>query len=942
MAVGTNENVKYQAAGNGSNTTFATLLVAGGASEIGVWITTAAGAVTAQVAGVDYTFSNLGGTATIVFQTAPPAGSTVTFLRKTAIAQALDLTYNERLPSIQIEAQLDALVRMIRDLDARATIAFPGAEPAGNPTTLSAPAQRKGKLLAFNNNTGAMEELPKEELLSEVLGDAQAAVSAASASAASASSASSSASASASSASSSASAASASAASASNSASAASASASAAAASAVLADVTNTSVNTAISGNPAASRTAMGAVENSPAVRRATINSDVFKPLRLMLDANRSTGFKNVGDSLGNGSDEFVALFANHIAAAYPAHRVVHRILSTNNDPALNTWADTVVQAASGERYVYFPKQRISQRCSTNPLTPYATATGTLTLTVTASGMTNSPKAVSVSVVSGDVDNVLAEKMRAALAADVDVAAHCDVAASLDRVILTKKVLAAHDSTFNLAISSSGLGITNDTLSDPGVYPLSFPASEFPCPTGDFEIEAKIRVASHVLANGPIVAWWAGSAPTLDRSFSLLLSAGSRLELKYYDTSGTLRNAATGDLSASLPAAGTDWWLKASVDVDNGAGGTTTTFYKSTDGLTWTLLTTLTIAGTGIFNQATSGASIGSEGGTPLYDVRVYQVRVRNGINGPITNNTAIDNGFIGATTNFLEFGGSPQVIIENYAHSGATTNTLLEHITGRKQYETATAAGTITGDGNATVTITGAGITGSPLAVSVAVLNGDTAAVWGNKVKVQLLATPAITALYDVLGYNAGIVLRAKTARANDATLNIALANGTCTGITAAPTSANTTAGLAPWPDIWMQNNGDAFVMYSGGMNDIGAIANAHGTNWTDAVSSIVTKLLTISPQAVGILLGTNPSVVVPPNYTTAFTTWSREQHPMRMARGAALARKNNWAYLDVWTAFNEDGRALNVLIPDGVHGSSTASSEIFAPVLTRAFDFE
>jgi hypothetical protein len=256
MAVGTNENVKYQAAGNGSNTTFATLLVAGGASEIGVWITTAAGAVTAQVAGVDYTFSNLGGTATIVFQTAPPAGSTVTFLRKTAIAQALDLTYNERLPSIQIEAQLDALVRMIRDLDARATIAFPGAEPAGNPTTLSAPAQRKGKLLAFNNNTGAMEELSKAALASEVLGDAQAAVSAASASAASASSASSSASASASSASSSASAASASAASASNSASAASASASAAAASAVLADVTNTAVNAAIATDPAATRAA--------------------------------------------------------------------------------------------------------------------------------------------------------------------------------------------------------------------------------------------------------------------------------------------------------------------------------------------------------------------------------------------------------------------------------------------------------------------------------------------------------------------------------------------------------------------------------------------------------------------------------------------------------------------------------------------------------------
>jgi hypothetical protein len=674
--------------------------------------------------------------------------------------------------------------------------------------------------------------------------------------------------------------------------------------------------------------------------RRAYLDAGLFLPMRLMLAANRSTGMKNIGDSLGNGSDEFMALFANHIAAAYPSHRVIHSILSTNADPSLGTWADTVVQAASGERYLNFPNQRISQRCNTsNALS--ATGTGTLTLTVTASGMTNSPKAVTVSVVSGDTNFQLAEKMRVALLADTDVAAHCDVAASLDRVILTKKTLAAHDATFNIATSSSGLGINNDTASDMGVFNALFPASECPFPSGDFEIEAKVRVASSALVNGPIIAWWGSTIPELTRSFKLIMSAGSRLEINYYDAGGTLRSGATTDLSASLPANGTDWWLKASVDVDNGAGGTTTTFYKSTDGRTWTLLTTLTITGAGIFYQS-NGASLGSDGGTPIYGVRIYKVRVRQGINGPIINNTAIDNCNLGSTTNFIEFGGSPEFRIENYAHSGITTGGLLEHITGRKQYETATAAGTITGDGNATVTVTGAGITGSPLAVSVAVLNGDTAAVWGNKVKVQLLATPAITALYDVLGYNASIALRAKTARANDTTLNIALANDTCTGITAAATSANTTTGLAPWPDIWMQNNGDAALIYSGGMNDIGAISYINGKDWTDAVSAIIAKLKTISPQATPIILGTNPSIVVPAANATTFSTMSREQHPMRMARGASLAKANGWGYLDVWTAFYDDGRALDVLIPDGVHGSSTASTEIFAPVLTKTFDSE
>ena len=47
--------------------------------------------------------------------------------------------------------------------------------------------------------------------------------------------------------------------------------------------------------------------------------------------------------------------------------------------------------------------------------------------------------------------------------------------------------------------------------------------------------------------------------------------------------------------------------------------------------------------------------------------------------------------------------------------------------------------------------------------------------------------------------GYGTVVELTALTAAANDATLNIAIANGTCAGLTAAPTSANTTAGVAP-----------------------------------------------------------------------------------------------------------------------------------------------
>ena len=128
-------------------------------------------------------------------------------------------------------------------------------------------------------------------------------------------------------------------------------------------------------------------------------------------------------------------------------------------------------------------------------------------------------------------------------------------------------------------------------------------------------------------------------------------------------------------------------------------------------------------------------------------------------------------------------------------------TETLIPTITGSgvNQVETATAAGTITAGGNATVVVTGDDIVGSPLTVSVAVTNTDTAATWADKVRIALGAVSAITSLYTVGGATTAISLTRIVKRYNDSTLNISLANGTCTGITAAPTSANTTPGINP-----------------------------------------------------------------------------------------------------------------------------------------------
>lgn len=118
----------------------------------------------------------------------------------------------------------------------------------------------------------------------------------------------------------------------------------------------------------------------------------------------------------------------------------------------------------------------------------------------------------------------------------------------------------------------------------------------------------------------------------------------------------------------------------------------------------------------------------------------------------------------------------------------------------GTKQIETATAAGTASSSANVVVTLTSAIVAGSPLAISVPITSGDTAEVWAGKVRDALASSISVSKRFAVSGTSTSIILTARTAAANDSTLNIALANGSPSpGITAAATSANTTSGVAP-----------------------------------------------------------------------------------------------------------------------------------------------
>ena len=153
-------------------------------------------------------------------------------------------------------------------------------------------------------------------------------------------------------------------------------------------------------------------------------------------------------------------------------------------------------------------------------------------------------------------------------------------------------------------------------------------------------------------------------------------------------------------------------------------------------------------------------------------------------------------------------FSASGNVLSLNHL-TGSTTGSTA-YVAGNEQVETATAAGTVTTAGNATVTVTSAGMTGSPKAVSVAVALSDTPTLWAAKVRTALTADTDVGGRFTVSGSTTAIVLTRKATTVvsgdithhihpvTDATLNIAIATGTAVGITAAATSAGTTVGVA------------------------------------------------------------------------------------------------------------------------------------------------
>jgi hypothetical protein len=153
-------------------------------------------------------------------------------------------------------------------------------------------------------------------------------------------------------------------------------------------------------------------------------------------------------------------------------------------------------------------------------------------------------------------------------------------------------------------------------------------------------------------------------------------------------------------------------------------------------------------------------------------------------LTGPYTLGVRGDGG--------VSSGGTLAGYIRNTAFSGL----------GVAQVETATvvAAAGVTADGTLNVSVTGAGITGSPknVAVSLTAASHTTATLVATAIRTALIADTDISSVYTVTSSGANVVLTKTSPAANDGTLVVSWI-AEVAGVSALASSTNTTAGVAP-----------------------------------------------------------------------------------------------------------------------------------------------
>lgn len=151
--------------------------------------------------------------------------------------------------------------------------------------------------------------------------------------------------------------------------------------------------------------------------------------------------------------------------------------------------------------------------------------------------------------------------------------------------------------------------------------------------TGDIDLRVKASLTDWTpTSNNVLVAKFTTTGN--NRSYLMQINTTGLIQLQY-STDGTALTSAQSTTATGFTD-GTTNWVRATLDVDNGASGRTVTFYTSTDGSSWTQLgNTVTTAGTVTLFSGTAPLEIGVHSSAILpTNGTIYRAQVLNGIGG--------------------------------------------------------------------------------------------------------------------------------------------------------------------------------------------------------------------------------------------------------------------------------------------------------------------
>ena len=188
--------------------------------------------------------------------------------------------------------------------------------------------------------------------------------------------------------------------------------------------------------------------------------------------------------------------------------------------------------------------------------------------------------------------------------------------------------------------------------------------------TGDLDVRVKVALDNWASgSNQVLLAQWS-SAST--RVFSFQVNSSGTLGLGLSTDGSAALTTATSTVAPTV-SAGATLWVRATVDVDNGASQRVITFYTSLDGDTWTQLgNVVTVSGAITLFGGNPPVTLGARFTSSLYTDRAvgtfYWVEVRNGINGPSLIPPLIDawDFVIGADETGFAWVGAPVILMVN------------------------------------------------------------------------------------------------------------------------------------------------------------------------------------------------------------------------------------------------------------------------------------